>query len=212
MTSCSVSRTVSVRIQSCAILAWTHIVFEMETGKFVRASSGAVSGARTDVEAVGTYRYWTLSKRLMPGPYIRSRRSNRVVSKVRGGRKLGCLDGLLFDGWFGCSAASTAGSVSAAMTTSPCIVSDSESEPVSGLESVTSSCLLSVKEDLLLSGLESFVDAPLLSELFLCCFSDDFACLPFFSRLSKDKMVGGSCMGSPARINFFPLNMGTQHT
>lgn len=149
----------------------------------------------------------------MLGPYIRSRRSNKVVSKVRGGRKPECLEGLFFNGSLGFSGTSATGTVvSSAMATSPCIDSDSDSEPVSELELVTSSCLLSVEEALLSSGLESFVDAPLLSDPVLRCFSGDFACLPFFPCLSKDKMVGGSCMGSPARINFFPLNMGTQHT
>jgi len=151
----------------------------------------------------------------MLGPYIRSRRSNRVVSRVRGGRKPECLEGLFFDAWLRLSGISTTGTAtSSAMTTSPCIESGSKSEPVSELEleSVTSSCPLSVEEALLLSGLECFVDTPLLSELFSRCFSDGFACLLFFSCLSKDRMVGGSCMGSPARIDFFPLNIGTQHT
>jgi hypothetical protein len=34
----------------------------------------------------------------------------------------------------------------------------------------------------------------------------------FLSFLSMDRIVGGSCSGSPANINFFALNMGIQQT
>ena len=34
----------------------------------------------------------------------------------------------------------------------------------------------------------------------------------FVFRLSKDKIVGGSCIGSPAKISFLALKMGIQHT
>lgn len=203
-----------MRIPSRVILAWTHTACLTETGKFERASSRTVSRARTNVELLLAYRYWTLSKRLIPGPYIRSRRSNKVVSRVRGGRKPERLDDFFFGGLLEFSGLSAAGTViSSAMATSPYIDPDPDSELVSEVDSVASSCPSSVEEALLSSGLESFVDATSLSDPFLrCCFSDNFACLFFFSCLSKDKIVGGSCMGSPARINLLALNMGTQHT
>ena len=156
------------------------------------------------------YRYWTLSKRLMPGPYIRSRRSNKVVSRVRGGRKPECLEDFFFAGSFECSGS---GAVDSSTTTaSPCIEFDSELVSVSEFVSVASSSFLSVEGALPLPGLEGFPEVPLPSGPFSRCFSDDFACLFFFLCLSKERIVGGSCIGSPAKTNFFPLNIGTQHT
>ena len=38
-----------------------------------------------------------------------------------------------------------------------------------------------------------------------------FVVMAFFF-LSVDRMVGGSCIGSPARMSFFALKMGTQQT
>lgn len=67
----------------------------------------------------------------MLGPYIFSRRSNRVVSSVRGGRKIGCVD-------LGSLTAGVRGIEKAASLTSPgsSDVDDSVSDADSSLREV----------------------------------------------------------------------------
>jgi hypothetical protein len=46
--------------------------------------------------------------------------------------------------------------------------------------------------------------------------TEDFAvngvAFTLFFLSSNDRMVGGSCIGSPAKMSFFALNIGIQHT
>ena len=47
---------------------------------------------------------------------------------------------------------------------------------------------------------------------FLRSLGGNFLAVASPSLTSLDSTVGGSCIGSPAKINFFALKMGTQHT
>lgn len=58
----------------------------------------------------------------------------------------------------------------------------------------------------------SFVDLP--GSFFVGFFEAELVVFvgDAFFLLSTDRMVGGSCIGSPARISFFALKIGTQQT
>lgn len=146
-----------------------------------------------------TYLYWTWSMRLMPAPYILSSLSKSVVSRVGGGLSSTTRfrTGL-------------SGVVSSSFSFSP------ESSSCPSDSDLSSSSTLSVRSSLLFScgaglGFDDF---------FVACFvatfvfvSGVFFSVFFFLRsLSSDRIVGGSWRGSPAKISFLALNIGTQQT
>jgi len=112
--------------------------------------------------------------RLMPVPYISSRRSNRVVSNVLGGMSNGFPASL-----------SEMRDIGRFLRLSD---SDSDCTGGEGLSSLPVSFFVGFEAELVV----------LLEGVF------------FFSPM--DRIVGGSCIGSPARISFFALKMGTQQT
>lgn len=126
----------------------------------------------------------------MLGPYIFSRRSNKVVSNVRGGRKIGVvfLDALTVGVTDVEIIASVVPSSSADESVAEASVSDWNSFDV---------------EDASLSTGE--VEALGWAIGGLCHLS-------FFFLSLRERIVGGNCMGSPANISFFALNIGIQHT
>ena len=152
----------------------------------------------------------------MPGPYIFSNRSNIVVSSVFGGRSPCTLCALFF-------ASPMVDFVGAGVEISPLTAlscsasassdeSDSES-PVSLLMSGGGVCDSSGAGDsfaIPCFALAVFVDvAPLIFGFSIA------PCLPSLAFLRdsfKDKTVGGSCLGSPARMSFFALKIGIQQT
>lgn len=139
--------------------------------------------------------------RLIPGPYIFSSRSKSVVSRVGGGRSTACEPA--FRGSLG--AALTDSSGSAAISGSPS----------SSLEPDASSSGLALSAGASATFSEGLFDCDVFGAAGFFSFglSDDVPDLDFFlSCLSSEMIVGGSCMGSPARINFCALNIGTQQT
>lgn len=139
--------------------------------------------------------------RLIPGPYIFSSRSKSVISSVDGGRSTACEPA--FRGSLGVALTDSSGS--AAISESP----SSSLEPDASSSGLASSAGASAT---LSEGLFDF-GAFGAGGFFSFGLSDDVPDLDFFlSCLSSEMIVGGSCMGSPARINFCALNMGTQQT
>lgn len=131
-------------------------------------------------------------------PYILSSRSNKVVSRVLGGLRPNDFD-------FVCAALASGfvcGNSSSAIILSPSKEpSKSESLRVkSSIEMATDSAVSTPCND---SVLPSFFGSLVLGAALVFF---------FFSCLSIDRIVGGSCIGSPAKINFFALNMGIQQT
>jgi hypothetical protein len=123
----------------------------------------------------------------MLGPYIFSKRSNKVVSSVRGGRKIGVV--LL--------TALTVG-----VTDTEAIVS-----AVSSSSSDESAAEASVSDG------DSFKeDATGEVEALGWAIGVGLCFLSFFFLSLRERIVGGNCMGSPANISFFALNIGIQHT
>jgi len=108
-------------------------------------------------------------------PYICSRRSNNVVSKVRGGNR---TDVFVRDKFF------------------VFVVSLSETpEPSSGSDDDDGFGIFFGEFNVLVEDLGS---------CFNFFFSRSFLSLPI------EMIVGGNCIGSPARMSFFALNMGIQ--
>lgn len=146
------------------------------------------------------YRYCTLSRRLMPGPYIFSSLSNSVVSSDRGGVSPFARDFRVLEVSFESIARDWSSSISSSLVE---------------LESSSTSCALA--SSFSAGGLNISLDGfrlPVLSLLGLVKFF--FSLIfdrAFLSRfLFVERIVGGSCIGSPANINFLALKMGTQQT
>ena len=134
----------------------------------------------------------------MPGPYIFSNLSNSVVSSDREGVSPFTCNRLEP----GASSEGIAGALSLSVSSS-----------LVELELISTSCAIASSDftedtDTSLGRLLPLV----LADLCACLVSSTF--FPdFLSRfLSVERIVGGSCIGSPAKINFFALKMGTQHT
>jgi hypothetical protein len=138
-----------------------------------------------------TNRYCTSSIRLMLAPYIASRRSNSVVSKVLGGTSF-----VLCVVWFNERFAAAFGKVSSASLSS----GESESDSGGSL------------------GISTGATGSFFVTAFFEIDAEDFAVglgasfAFFFFLSSSERIVGGSCIGSPAKMSFFALNMGIQHT
>jgi hypothetical protein len=126
----------------------------------------------------------------MPAPYIFSRRSKRVISNDRGGRRqrlfFFTVDGLNVDWDFEEVALASATESSASESPS--------------LEDFTSSTVVTSAG----SSMGSLVFGA--GAVFLLFFS------VLLGDLSIERIVGGNCIGSPANISFFDLKIGTQQT
>jgi len=127
----------------------------------------------------------------MLAPYIASKRSNSVVSKVFGGTSF-VLCVVRFNERF----AAAFGKVSSES------LSSGESESYSGGS----------------LGIPTEATGFFLVAAFFEFDAEDFAVgrgasfAFFFFLSSSERIVGGSCIGSPAKMSFFALNMGIQHT
>lgn len=113
-------------------------------------------------------------------PYICSRRSNNVVSKVRGGNKT--------DFFVGGESIFFVFVVSSPET--PGLSSGSDNDGGFGVSFGNFNVSVNLVDDL--RG----------------CFNFFFS----LSFLSIEMIVGGNCIGSPARMSFFALRMGIQQT
>lgn len=165
------------------------------------------------------HRYWTVSILLISGPYIFSNRSNIVISNVRGGlrpRSRTCLDFTLALSFFAISTSFSFGTFDAASSAPSEFSELAESEPSSLAESSSTSGLASGTSAFAFEGLTFAPATSLLLAIVLSGVLDPatFLSAAFFSLpdLSNDKIVGGSCFGSPARMSFEALKMGIQHT
>lgn len=137
----------------------------------------------------------------MPGPYILSSLSKSVVSRVCGGRSstghLGFKPTSSFSVWPSSSSSSPPSSVSLPSFSAPSF----SLLPFEG-ESFLLADLLG--EGLYFESLGLSVGDLLPLAAFFLSF--------FFRSLSKDRIVGGNCRGSPARMSFLDLKIGTQQT
>ena len=138
-----------------------------------------------------TNRYWTSSICLMLAPYIASKRSNSVVSKVLEGTSfVPCV------AWFNERLAAAFAKVSSESLSSG--ESESDSGGSLGISTgATGSFLVTAFFEFDVEGFVVGRDA-------------SFAF--FFFLSSSERIVGGSCIGSPAKMSFFALNIGIQHT
>jgi hypothetical protein len=127
----------------------------------------------------------------MLAPYIASKRSNSVVSKVLGGTSFVlCVIG--FKERF----AAAFGRVSSESLSSG--ESESNSSGSLGVSTeATGSFLVAAFFEF---DAEGFAVGRGVSFAF------------FFFLSSSERIVGGSCIGSPAKMSFFALNIGIQHT
>ena len=152
-----------------------------------------------------THRYWTVNICLISSPHIFSIRSNKVTSRDFEGRRIPSCRGFLEFPSIGLVAGE--GSCSSSLSSSPKVQSPSPPPEVgAGVGAGGGKIALAFPFSLALAA----VDSPL-GWIFPGALAGVLP-LGFFSFLSMDLTVGGSCRLSPARMSFLALRIGTQQT